>query len=142
MIARHGTDYHVCRSGACRRDNRADKQRSYTEDDCLIFKGRLPPEQGALIVKALEMAMDRDFTAQNDVSAETPNGSLYRNRTFKWQKRLESNWLLSATTSHSTQLVFGKKGVDLIVCCLPAFSAPFIHSGQPKYFQRAIANEF
>ncbi len=33
----------------------------YDHDGCLIIKARLPAEQGALIVKALEMAMDKSF---------------------------------------------------------------------------------
>ena len=86
MIARHGTAYHV--ETLVRKYRRAvrlqdaDHARAqhdsrtlsyfFDEDDCLVLKGRFPPEQGALIVKALEMAMDRDFAAQDDVSAETP----------------------------------------------------------------------
>jgi Domain of unknown function (DUF222)/HNH endonuclease len=42
----------------------------YDADGSLIIKGRFPAEQGALIVKALEMAMDHQFST-NDVSAET-----------------------------------------------------------------------
>ena len=77
IIARHGTACHVetlvrCRSAACQRDCRGDKRHSCNEGDCLVLKGRLPPEQGALIVKALEMAMDKDFA---DVSAETSRGT-------------------------------------------------------------------
>ena len=33
----------------------------YDHDGCLVIKARLPAEQGALIVKALEMAMDTAF---------------------------------------------------------------------------------
>ena len=38
----------------------------YDHDGSLVIKARLPAEQGALIVKALEMAMDADF-ASSDV---------------------------------------------------------------------------
>ena len=86
MIARHGTAYHVetlvRKYRRAKRLQDADHARAqhdsrnlsyfFDEDDCLVLKGRFPPEQGALIVKALEMAMDRDFAAQDDVSAETP----------------------------------------------------------------------
>jgi len=34
----------------------------YDHDGCLIIKGRLPAEQGALIIKALEKAMDDQFS--------------------------------------------------------------------------------
>ena len=48
----------------------------YDHDGCLVIKARLPAEQGALIVKALEMAMDKDFADTNpDVTAVTcPRG--------------------------------------------------------------------
>ena len=85
MIARHGTAYHVetlvRKYRRAKRLQDADHARAqhdsrnlsyfFDEDDCLVLKGRFPPEQGALIIKALEMAMDRDFAAQDDVSAET-----------------------------------------------------------------------
>ncbi|HNP37651.1 MAG TPA: HNH endonuclease signature motif containing protein [Woeseiaceae bacterium] len=49
----------------------------HDEDGCLVFSGRVPPEQGALIVKALERAVDDRYRAAetdqtvNDVAAET-----------------------------------------------------------------------
>ena len=57
----------------------------FDADGCLVLKGRLPPEQGALIVKALGMAMDADFAAQNnatDVSAEASNVSSNQEEPF------------------------------------------------------------
>jgi hypothetical protein len=42
MIAKHGTAYHV---------------------EKLVIKGRFPAEQGALIVKAIEMAMEKQYVA-------------------------------------------------------------------------------
>ncbi|MCJ7558892.1 MAG: HNH endonuclease [Gammaproteobacteria bacterium] len=88
MIARHGTAYHVEKLvSKFRRATReqdtdqanqqyADRQLSYYYDEsgALIINARLPAEQGALIVKALEMAMEKDFQQQTqdpDVSAET-----------------------------------------------------------------------
>lgn len=84
MIAKHGTAYHVEKlvskfrravrlndAGAIKaqRDNRK-LDCYYDPDGCLVIKGRFPAEQGALIVKALEMAMERQFVAANDVSAD------------------------------------------------------------------------
>jgi hypothetical protein len=79
MIAKHGTAHHVeklvskYRMAKRLRDNQnADEQHKnrelthyYDQDGCLVIKARLPAEQGALIIKALEMAMDSAF-------AETP----------------------------------------------------------------------
>ena len=84
MIATHGTAHHVEKlvakyRGAKRlQDARlADEQHRdrelshyYDHDGCLVIKARMPAEQGALIVKALEMAMENDF-GDADVTAET-----------------------------------------------------------------------
>jgi len=88
MIARHGTAFHVEKlvakySRAKRLQeteaaNDADNERHasrelnyfYDDDGALVINARLPAEQGALIVKALEMAMDKQFH-KGDVSAET-----------------------------------------------------------------------
>ena len=74
MIARHGTAHHVeklvSQYRRCKRlqdtDN-ANRQhanrgvRCYFDDDgSMVIKGRLPAEQGALIMKALELAMERN----------------------------------------------------------------------------------
>ena len=99
MIAKYGTAYHVeklvsqYRGVLRRRDAEAactaydNRQLNYyfDGDGSLVIKGRFPAEQGALIVKALEMAMEKDFgmdreptvdidvvaAAATDVSAET-----------------------------------------------------------------------
>jgi hypothetical protein len=88
MIARHGTAYHVEKLvSQCRRVTReqdteqanqqyANRQLNYYYDEsgALVINARLPAEQGALVVKALEMAMEKDFqqkTRDPDVSAET-----------------------------------------------------------------------
>ena len=43
-----------------RHDNR-QMSYHYDHDGCLVIKGRFPAEQGALIVKALEMAMENNL---------------------------------------------------------------------------------
>ena len=89
MIAEHGTAHHVeklvskFRTAKRLQDaevaNEQYTQREmthyYDHDGCLVIKARLPAEQGALIVKALEMAMDQSFAGadpvrDNDDSAE------------------------------------------------------------------------
>jgi len=80
MIAHHGTAHHVEKLVAKFRTAKRlqdaevanDQYHSrevthyYDHDGCLVIKARMPAEQGALIVKALEMAMDKDF-AEADV---------------------------------------------------------------------------
>jgi hypothetical protein len=96
MIAKHGTAHHVeklvskyrtakrVQDASVANEQYRDRELShyYDHDGCLIIKARLPAEQGALIVKALEMAMDKDFVGAasplkgdnkppTDVTAET-----------------------------------------------------------------------
>ena len=88
MIARHGTAWHVeklvskYRRASREQDTEqaneqyADRQLNYHyyESGALVINARLPAEQGALVVKALEMAMEKSFQQQfqdPDVSAET-----------------------------------------------------------------------
>jgi uncharacterized protein DUF222/HNH endonuclease len=75
MIAEHGTAHHVeklvSKYRTAKRLQDADIVNEqyvkrevthfYDHDGCLVIKARLPAEQGALIVKALEMAMDAAF---------------------------------------------------------------------------------
>ncbi len=84
MIATHGTAHHVEKLVAKYRcakrlqdagladEQHRDRELShyYDHDGCLVIKARMPAEQGALIVKALEMAMENDF-GDSDVTAET-----------------------------------------------------------------------
>jgi hypothetical protein len=84
MIAKHGTAHHVeklvskyrtakrVQDASVANEQYRDRELShyYDHDGCLVIKARLPAEQGALIVKALEMAMDKDFRV-SDVTAET-----------------------------------------------------------------------
>ncbi len=80
MIAEHGTAHHVeklvskCRKvSGCRKPKtprRLYRNRElthyYDHDGCLVIKARLPAEQGALVIKALEMAMDQDFRGKEE----------------------------------------------------------------------------
>ena len=73
-IAKHGTAHHVERLVSlyrgCKRQqdsenaNEAHKKRElqchYDTDGCLVIRGRIPAEQGALIMKALERAMEKN----------------------------------------------------------------------------------
>jgi hypothetical protein len=88
-IAKHGTAYHVEKlvskyrrvvrlndaKAACTAHDNRQLSYHYDADDCLVIKGRFPAEQGALIVKALQMAMEKQHekaaSAVKDVSAET-----------------------------------------------------------------------
>ena len=86
MIAEHGTAHHVqtlvSKYRRCKRlEDTAHANRQHAERrvacrfdaaGCLVLNARLPAEQGALIVKALEMAMDK---AADDVTADTSAGS-------------------------------------------------------------------
>ncbi len=86
MIAEHGTAHHVeklvskYRTAKRLQDpeianeqyNNREVTHYYDHDGCLVIKARLPAEQGALIVKALEMAMDASFVGAPRVG--TPLG--------------------------------------------------------------------
>ena len=91
MIATYGTAHHVEKLVALyRRSVRlqdvataeavyASRELTvhYDEQGALIVHGRFPAEQGALIVKALEMAMDRDFAK---TSRDEPDRQLSEDR--------------------------------------------------------------
>jgi hypothetical protein len=75
MIATHGTAHHVeklvskfrtaerLQDVELANEQHRDRELShyYDHDGCLVIKARMPAEQGALIVKALEMAMEEQF---------------------------------------------------------------------------------
>jgi hypothetical protein len=77
MIATHGTAHHVeklvskyrsakrVQDAAVAEEQYRDRELShyYDHDGCLVIKARLPAEQGALIIKALEMAMEKQYVA-------------------------------------------------------------------------------
>jgi len=88
MIAHHGTAHHVeklvSKFRSVKKLNAQDDvgeassgditvnrelTHYYDHDGCLVIKARLPAEQGALIVKALEMAMDWEFADSEPVGA-------------------------------------------------------------------------
>ena len=93
MIAEHGTAHHVEKLVSKYRTAKrlqdaeiANEQyikrevtHYYDHDGCLVIKARLPAEQGALIVKALEMAMDAAFVgAVPDRDQDVPAGTSRR----------------------------------------------------------------
>lgn len=63
-VARYGTAHHI----------------EQDDDGCWVMKGRFTPEQGALIQKALEKAMDEQYEEREDehpdVAAATPRGGV------------------------------------------------------------------
>ena len=92
MIAHHGTAHHVeklvskFRTAQRLQDAEAVNEQyhnrelshHYDHDGCLVIKARLPAEQGALIVKALEMAMDREFADSEPVGMRPVGAGLAR----------------------------------------------------------------
>jgi len=84
MIAEHGTAHHVEKLVSKYRTAKrlqdaeiANEQYDmrevthfYDHDGSLVIKARLPAEQGALVVKALEMAMDKDFAEATSETTE------------------------------------------------------------------------
>ncbi len=87
MIATHDTAHHVEKlvskyrmakrlqdaETANEQYNSREVTHYYDHDGCLVIKARLPADQGALIVKALEMAMDENFAAADkDADEERP----------------------------------------------------------------------
>jgi hypothetical protein len=83
-VARHGTAHHVeklvakfrsakqMQDAAVAEEQYRDRELShyFDHDGCLVIKARMPAEQGALIIKALEMAMEKDFVADSDTKDE------------------------------------------------------------------------
>jgi len=102
-IARHGTAYHV--EGIVAKYRRAKRLQDaenanfqyemrtvdhyYDDDGALVLKARLPAEVGALVMKALDQAMDRQFHA-TDVSAETPEPDPEPTRYTYGQRRADA----------------------------------------------------
>ncbi len=83
LLAKHGTAHHVekivskfrtaqrLQDADVAKEQHDSRQLNYHYDDdgSLVIRGRFPAEQGALIIKALEMAMERQYG--ENVSAET-----------------------------------------------------------------------
>jgi len=94
MIANHGTAHHVeklvSQYRRCKRlqdldnANETHKNRElyyfHDEDGCLVIKARFPAEQGALILRALEMATEAKENEDSDVTAETSEPDTYSAR--------------------------------------------------------------
>jgi hypothetical protein len=94
MIANHGTAHHVeklvSQYRRCKRlqdvenANETYKNRElhyfHDEDGSLVIKGRFPAEQGALLLKAIEMAMDAAENKEIDVAAKTFEPETYPTR--------------------------------------------------------------
>ncbi len=88
-IARHGTAHHVeklvakyrsakrAQAAALAEEQYRDRELShyYDHDGCLVIKARLPAEQGAMIIKALEMALEPNFPAAEEGKADTDDAS-------------------------------------------------------------------
>jgi hypothetical protein len=91
MIARHGTAWHVEKLIStyrrCERvqhielSNVQHKTRFldyyFDEDGCLVFSGRVPPEQGALIVKALERSVEERYRDAARGDESDPNTEVH-----------------------------------------------------------------
>lgn len=87
MIARHGTAFHVeklvSKYRRCERQQDIDNANLvhdrreltcfYDADGSFVIKGRMPAEQGALIMKALELALEKEYQAP--AKAEEDEGS-------------------------------------------------------------------
>jgi hypothetical protein len=84
-VAKHGTAHHVEKlvskyrcverlreaESACTAYDSRQLNYHYDSDGCLVIKGRFPAEQGALIVKALEMAIEKQYAeAETEPEAE------------------------------------------------------------------------
>jgi len=97
MFARHGTAYHVerliagfrrvKRIEAAEQDDPEDRAPQYRgvssywdEDGCLVVTARMPAEQGAMFLKAVELAVDRGFEAERNEAEESPDSSKPRPR--------------------------------------------------------------
>lgn len=92
MIAHHGTAYHVetlvrkYRHAKKLQDlEEANKQHDertlqvfYENDGSITVQVRLPAEKGALVLKAIEWAMEQEDQSDADVSAETSDGQIYQ----------------------------------------------------------------
>lgn len=86
-IAKHGTAHHVEKlvsryrrverlreaGAACTTYDNRSLDYHYDTDGCLVIKGRFPAEQGALIVKALEMATEKQYEGAESESEPISN---------------------------------------------------------------------
>ena len=119
MIARHGTAHHVeklvSRYSRCVRlqdtknANEQHKAREltyhYDENGCLVINARLPAEQGAVIMKALERAME-SLDTNPDVPAGTPNRESFPTRRADALAKMAETYLNTPPTTTSTASAF------------------------------------
>ena len=101
MIAHHGTAYHVetlvrkyRRARKLQDLGEANKQHDertlqvfYEHDGSITVQVRLPADKGALVLKAIEMAIEQEEQPAADVSAETPDGEVYQDVTAQTVNR-------------------------------------------------------
>jgi hypothetical protein len=113
MMAQHGTAFHIeglvgkyRRCERLRDSQSANRQQAlrevwhtYDHDGSLVFHGRLPPEQGALVLKALEMAVQR---ADREVSVEARPRSSYPTFMADAMVELAESYLEHGCESSST----------------------------------------
>lgn len=116
MIANHGTAHHVeklvSQYRRCKRlqdvdnANETHKNRElhcfHDEDGSLVIKARFPAEQGALILKALDMAMEVAEDEGSDVTAETSEPETYSTRRADALAEIAETYMQSEPVPAST----------------------------------------
>ena len=103
MIARHGTAHHVetlvrkYRRVTRLQDEGAEKQHegrlvqiSHEDDGTIVLHARLPAEKGALVLKALELALDQSSLVAEEVSAETSHPATVADHESFGQRRADA----------------------------------------------------
>jgi len=115
MIAKHGTAHHVeklvskyrtakrLQDATAADEQYRDRELShyYDHDGCLVIKARMPAEQGALIIRALEMAMDKDFPGAGETSIAARRADALANIAETYTNNSES----SGSTADRYQVV-------------------------------------
>lgn len=117
MIAKHGTAHHVEKlvskyrtakrlqeAGLAEEQYQGRELTHYHDHDgCLVIKARMPAEQGALVVKALELAMDQSFKERSDdVTAEIPEQEPIAARRADALAEVAETYLNNSESSGST----------------------------------------
>jgi hypothetical protein len=117
-IARHGTAHHVeklvsqyrrcVRLQDTKNANEQHEARElsyhYDENGCLVITAKLPAEQGAVIMKALERAMDSldSLDSNPDVPAGTPNPDSFPAQRADALAEIAENYLNTPPSTTST----------------------------------------
>ncbi len=120
QIARHGTAYHMetlvqkyRRAKRLQESDDARKQHSeralhvyYEPDGSMVFQVRLPAEQGAMILKAIDLATDRatqEVTSDSENSAETRiKGEAFERRSVDALADIAESYLANGAESSSS----------------------------------------